>query len=228
MEQRHILPPGTHGGPSLTREVIARALEAGRRDDHRSDIATARLIAEQQGKTIANFPPATTLVPAAVLVPLVCRPDGLSVLLTQRTPHLIHHGGQISFPGGRMEGADASPEAAALRETEEEIGLTPDSVDVLGRLDDYVTVTGFHVVPIVGLLQPPLALIPDPFEVAEVFEVPLRFIMDPANRQCRSRVTDQGVERFFYALTYDGRTIWGATAAMLVNLYEILAAPWNS
>jgi 8-oxo-dGTP pyrophosphatase MutT (NUDIX family) len=207
---------------------MARALKAGRRDSHRSDVATAKLIAEQQGKTIASLPPETKLVPAAVLVPLVSRPDGLSVLLTQRTPHLIHHGGQISFPGGRMESGDASPEAAALRETEEEIGLKPALVDLLGRLDDYVTVTGFHVVPVVGLLQPPLALIPDPFEVAEVFEVPLRFVMDPANHQRRSRITDQGVERFFYALPYEGRTIWGATAAMLVNLYEILAELWSS
>jgi hypothetical protein len=106
--------------------------------------------------------------------------------------------------------------------------LSPDAVTVLGRLDDYVTVTGFHVVPVVGLLQPPFALAPDPFEVAEIFEVPLTVILDPANHQRRSRLTEQGVQRWFYAIDYEGRTIWGATAAMLVNLHDVLGGLWTS
>jgi 8-oxo-dGTP pyrophosphatase MutT (NUDIX family) len=207
---------------------MIRALESGRKAVRRSDVATAKFLAEQQGKSLAKLPPQEDLVPAAVLVPLVRHPEGLSVLLTQRTPHLHHHGGQISFPGGRMEDADTSPEAAALRETEEEIGLAPAGVDILGRLDDYVTVTGFHVTPVVALVEPPLDLNLDPFEVAEVFQVPLTFIMDVANHQRRSRITDQGLERWFYAIDYEGRVIWGATAAMLVNLQETLAELWIS
>jgi 8-oxo-dGTP pyrophosphatase MutT (NUDIX family) len=163
-------------------------------------------------------------MPAAVLVPLVDHPEGLSVLLTQRTPHLYHHGGQISFPGGRIENDDASPEAAALRESREETGLAPSDVTLLGRLDEYVTITGFHIVPVVGLLHPPLSLAPDPFEVADIFEVPLGFILDPANHERQSRVTEAGERRWFHVLTWQERRIWGATAAMLINLCDILAA----
>jgi 8-oxo-dGTP pyrophosphatase MutT (NUDIX family) len=162
------------------------------------------------------------LIPAAVLVPLVQRDDGLTVLLTQRTAHLANHGGQISFPGGRIEPTDTDSTAAALRETQEEIGLMPDCIDVLGRLDDYVTGTGFQVVPVVGLIQPPFTLIPDSFEVEDIFEVPLAFILDPANHQRHSRMAPTGETRFFYAIPFGERYIWGATAAMLVNLYEAL------
>ncbi len=169
-----------------------------------------------------------TLVPAAVLVLLVAQPGGFTILLTQRTSHLANHGGQISFPGGRMEATDADPVAAALRETEEEIGIRPDEVEVLGRLDDYITVTGFQVVPIVGMIRPPLTLVPDPFEVAEIFEVPLAFILDQANHQKHSRVTATGERRFYYAMPFEDRYIWGATAGMLVNLYEALSDPCAS
>ncbi len=166
---------------------------------------------------------ARTLTPAAVLVPLVDRPDGMTVLLTQRTDHLADHAGQISFPGGRIEPSDPDPVAAALRETEEEIGLTPDRVTPIGRLDDYETRTGFLVVPVVALVTPPFTVSPDPFEVADVFEVPLDFILDPANHKRHSRVF-RGAERQFYVLPYEDRFIWGATAGMLVNLYDVLAA----
>ena len=165
--------------------------------------------------------PASPLVSAAVLVPIVTRPEGLSVLFTLRTPHLSAHAGQVSFPGGRVEPGDADEAAAALRETEEEIGLRQDRIRLAGRLDTYVTRTGFRIHPLVGFVAPPLALVPDPQEVADVFEVPLDFLIDPSNRRRESRLY-QGRERFFWAIPYDGRYIWGATAGMVVNLSELL------
>ena len=156
------------------------------------------------------------LTPAAVLVPLVERWEGLTVLLTQRTDHLIHHGGQISFPGGRVEEYDTGPVETALRETEEEIGLERHYVEVIGFLDLYQTVTGFLITPVVSFVAPGFTLRPDPFEVAEVFEVPLSFILDPRNHELRSRVY-KGQERRFYVLPYENRYIWGATAAILVS-----------
>lgn len=161
------------------------------------------------------------LIPAAVLVPLVDRPDGMTVLLTQRTDHLHDHAGQISFPGGRVEPEDVSHEAAALRETEEEVGLTADRVELIGRLDFYVVRSGYRVTPVVGFVQPPFDIKPDPFEVAEVFEAPLSFFLDTDNHRLASR-TDKGVERMYYEMPYNGYYIWGATAGMLVNLSMVL------
>ena len=158
--------------------------------------------------------------PASVLVPVVKRASGLTVLLTRRTAHLHDHAGQISLPGGRAE-EDESPEDTALRETAEEIGLDPRHVEVLGSLTDYVTVTGYRVTPVVGLVSPPFELQPDAFEVAEIFEVPLAVFLDPANHQ-RNRVVVQGVERQYYAMPYGPYYIWGATAGMLMNLYRFL------
>ncbi len=163
--------------------------------------------------------PSGELRPAAVLVPLVDRPDELTVLLTRRTEHLHAHPGQISFPGGRLESHDAGAAAAALRETEEETGIDPGFVDVIGRLDNYETVTGYRVTPIVGIVQPDFKLTPDSFEVAEVFEVPFRFLMDPANHQRHSGWRN-GQRRHWYAMPYGDYYIWGATAGMLVNLYH--------
>jgi 8-oxo-dGTP pyrophosphatase MutT (NUDIX family) len=162
------------------------------------------------------------LKPAAVLVPLVDRPQGMTVLLTKRTDHLHDHAGQISFPGGRVDAADADAIAAALRETEEETGLSRDFIDLVGQLDTYVTRTGFEVTPLVGLVTPGFELNPDSFEVAEIFEVPLAFFLDPNSRRTESRVW-QGRTRFFYAYPYQHYYIWGATAGMLNNLAEILA-----
>lgn len=159
---------------------------------------------------------------AAVLVPLVDREEGLSVLLTQRTAHLAAHAGQISFPGGGVEKGDDGPEDTALREMEEEIGLPRTHVDVLGRLDTYVTRTGFRITPIVGIIRPPFTLQPDPYEVAEVFEVPLSFILDPGKRERRS-AEFKGAMRHFWVFLYEQRFIWGATAGMLVNLCDVLA-----
>jgi 8-oxo-dGTP pyrophosphatase MutT (NUDIX family) len=167
-------------------------------------------------------PPSTALRPAAVLVPLVDRPEGMSILLTQRTAHLSAHAGQISFPGGRIEDADADAVAAALRETEEEVGLARQHISVIGRLDTYVTGTGFEITPIVGIVAPPFALTIDPFEVAEAFEVPLSFVLDDRNHQ-RVERESAGHIRCFFVLPFDGRNIWGATAGILVNLAEVLA-----
>lgn len=160
--------------------------------------------------------------PAAVLVPVIRRDGGLALLLTRRTAHLYDHAAQISFPGGRAE-ADESPQATALREAEEEIGLPAGQVHVLGTLPEYVTVTGYCVTPVVGLVQGPFELRLDAFEVAEVFEVPLEFFLDPANH-LRNSVKQQGVLRHYYAMPYRQYYIWGATAGMLMNFYAFLTA----
>lgn len=161
------------------------------------------------------------LTPAAVLVPVIERPEGLTVLFTQRTAHLNDHAGQVSFPGGRCEATDASPVFTALRETEEEIGLDPALIEILGILPEYRTGTGFTVTPVVGLVRPPFDLNPDSFEVAEVFETPLAFLLDPANHQ-RHSMEIGGVVRHYYAMPYEGYFIWGATAGMLVSLHRQL------
>jgi len=163
-------------------------------------------------------------VEAAVLVGLVPRDDGLQVLLTRRTDSLRHHAGQVSFPGGRVEEVDQSPIHTALRETEEEIGMSPELVEVLGYLPEYRTSTGFRVTPVVGLVRPPFTLRPDPFEVAEVFEVPLAFLLDPANRQRHSREW-RGRLRHYFAMPYGDYFIWGATAGMIVSLADRLGYP---
>ena len=158
---------------------------------------------------------------AAVLIPLLLQPNGLSVLLTQRTTHLRDHGGQISFPGGRMDPEDAGPNETALRESEEEIGLERERVEIIGQLPEYLTVSGYSVTPIIGLVKPQAEYVLDEFEVADIFEVPLSFLMDPANHQVRVWQSEQGSRRF-YSMPYEGRFIWGATAGMLRNLYHLL------
>ena len=165
--------------------------------------------------------PMLPLRPAAVLVPLIDREGGFTVLFTRRTAHLAHHAGQISFPGGHIEPDDGGPIETALRETEEEVGLHRRHVRILGRLDTYITRTGFVVTPVVGLVQPPFATAPDPYEVDEVFEVPLSFLLDPANHQ-RCSAEFEGVTRYFYAMPYNDYYIWGATAGMVVNLWQRL------
>ena len=162
---------------------------------------------------------------ASVLVPLVQRDDGLHLLLTRRTDHLSAHAGQISFPGGRAEPEDSSAIDTALRETEEEIGLARSHIDVIGLLPDYVTSSGYRVTPVVGLVHPPFTLTPDPNEVADVFEVPLPFLMDGMNHQRLSVELPEGAgRRRFYAMPYGQHFIWGATAGMLRNLFHLLRA----
>lgn len=165
---------------------------------------------------------AAAVTPASVLVPIVTHGAGLTVLFTQRTAHLRAHSGQVSFPGGRAEPGDASPEFTALRETQEEIGLAPERIEVLARMPEYLTRTGYRVTPVIGLVPPPLELVPDPREVEEVFEVPLAFLLDPANHQRETRDL-AGRNVGFWVMQYDRHRIWGATAGMLVNLYRMLA-----
>jgi 8-oxo-dGTP pyrophosphatase MutT (NUDIX family) len=178
---------------------------------------------------VAGYAPAM----ASVLVPLVIRPDGLQVLLTRRAQHLRDHPGQISFPGGRAEPADTDVAATALREAQEEVGLPPSLVEVLGMLPTYTTVTSFVVTPVVALVQPFPALVLDACEVAEAFEVPLRFLMTPAHHR-RHRLAAEGQVRQFISMDWrvegvagaasePGYFIWGATAAMLRNLYRFLS-----
>jgi 8-oxo-dGTP pyrophosphatase MutT (NUDIX family) len=200
--------PGRRGFGGAVDPAEAAAIREATRGDH--DL--------NPGMT----PPSAALRPAAVLVPLVDRTEGLSVLLTQRTQHLSAHAGQISFPGGRIEESDTDAIEAALRETEEEIGLRRDHVTVIGRLDTYLTGTGFEITPVVGIIRVPFPLAIDPFEVAEVFEVPLSFVLDPNNHRRMTRDVEHR-SRMFFVLPFEDRNIWGATAGMLVNLAEVLA-----
>jgi len=167
-------------------------------------------------------PPERAVTPAAVLVPLIDRPGGVTVMLTQRTAHLHDHAGQISFPGGRVDEGDQDRVYTALREAEEETGLTQAAVQVIGTLPDYDIPTGFRVTPVVGWIEPPVEFHPDPFEVAEVFEVPLAHFLDPVNHQRHSDEVN-GRRRNYYAMPYGQRHIWGATAGMLFSLYQALA-----
>jgi 8-oxo-dGTP pyrophosphatase MutT (NUDIX family) len=203
MEQRDILPAGPSGEPRLTRAEIRARLDG-------------RSIGQR-----GNGTPEADNIAAAVLVPLIERSEGWFVVLTLRSADLADHAGQISLPGGRIDPGDADAPAAALREAEEEIGLAPDYVELAGRLDTWFTGTGFEVTPIVGLVRPPPRFVPDPVEVAEIFEVPLDFILDKRNHQLRARELG-GQQRFFWAIPYFHRNIWGATAGMLVNLAEAL------
>ena len=172
-----------------------------------------------------QFTGRSSMTAASVLIPLVLREQGLALLLTQRTAHLTDHAGQISFPGGRAEAYDASAIDTALRETEEEIGLDRRHIDIIGTLPDYVTGTGYRVTPVVGLVTPPFVLTPDANEVAEVFEVPLAFLMDAANHRRLSFELPEGAgRRSFYAMPYERFFIWGATAGMLRNLFHFLRA----
>lgn len=197
----------------LTRELI------------RMRLAPAAAAAARRGDADLNpgYDPAPPLRPAAVLVPIVDYGARLTVLLTQRTKSLSAHPGQIAFPGGRRDPGDRDAVATALRETREEVGLAPDRVEVIGHLETYVTRTGFAVTPVVGLIVAPVEPVPDPREVEDAFEVPLDFLIDPANRRRESRVFD-GQARSFYAMPWKERYIWGATAGMLVNLADRLAA----
>jgi 8-oxo-dGTP pyrophosphatase MutT (NUDIX family) len=193
----------------MTREIVAAGL---RRPAPPPEARDLHVIALQEGARVTE---------AAVLVPLVNRAGRVQVLFTQRTPHLDDHASQISFPGGRVEADDAGREETALRETEEEIGLARANVALLGRLPDYEIPSGFRITPVVGWIEPPFTLKPDPFEVAEVFEAPLEHFLDGANYQ-RREYRLRGRHRHYMAIPYAGRYIWGATAGMLYCLCRML------
>ncbi|HEX8578496.1 MAG TPA: CoA pyrophosphatase [Allosphingosinicella sp.] len=188
---------------SLADELRA-ALDAGRR---RSPILLAGDMMEDEGGPVAA---------AAVLVAVVDRPEP-TVILTERPTTMRKHPGQISFPGGRIDPGDSGPVEAALREAEEEIGLPPAEVEVIGTADLYRTITGFEVTPVIGVVPPDLPLVAAPGEVADMFEAPLRFLLDPARQEART-VHFRGAQRSYFEINWQGRRIWGATAAMLVNL----------
>jgi 8-oxo-dGTP pyrophosphatase MutT (NUDIX family) len=174
-----------------------------------------------------NLPPAMRermsgrLTPAGVLVPIIKRETELTVLLTERSADLKHHAGQVSFPGGRMEAGDADIRSTALRETQEEVGIWPDMVEIAGFLGTTATVTGYAVTPVIGLVRPDIELVVDPVEVKTVFEVPLHFLLDPANQQHSTREF-AGVEIPIISFSYRSQTIWGATAGMVVALRHFL------
>ncbi len=224
-----------------------RAIPVTGVDDHLPPVPTPRLQVPWLRQHLARAHEAVAAIPgdgnredlfidrapraAAVLVPLVLRPQGLQVLLTRRTDHLHDHAGQVSFPGGRQDPEDADAVATALREADEEVGLAPGQVEVIGRLPDYTTVTRYVVTPVVGVVDPAHTLRLDAFEVAEAFEVPLAFLMDPAHHRRHRFEVSPGVHRQFLSMPWspDPRGqperffIWGATAAMLRNLYHLLA-----
>jgi 8-oxo-dGTP pyrophosphatase MutT (NUDIX family) len=169
--------------------------------------------------SLAAFLEGLTLRDAAVLVGVSDRGSGASILLTRRTDHLSAHAGQVAFPGGKIDPDDAGPVEAALREAEEEIGLSPAAVEPLGLLDPYISNSGYRIVPVVALVSPGAPLRPNPDEVADVFEVPLAFLMTPENHLLESRPW-RGQDRRYYAMPYEGRRIWGVTAGIIRLLHD--------
>lgn len=182
--------------------------------DHGDHILNPESLLEVEGLRLKD---------AAVLVPVVDDPDGAKVILTQRTATLRKHSGQVAFPGGGIDEGDLSPEVAALREAEEEIGLDPSLVETVGRLPQYLSGTGFRIVPVLSVVKRGFVIKPNPDEVDAVFEVPLSFLMNPDNHQRDSRIW-QGIVRHFYVMPYGERHIWGITAGIIRTLYERLYA----
>jgi 8-oxo-dGTP pyrophosphatase MutT (NUDIX family) len=185
----------------------------------RQDWVTPGLSLQESRALQAYLPVAP--IPAAVLVPLVERPDELTVLLTQRASQLKNHAGQISFPGGRIEPEDTGPREAALREAHEEIGLEAQFVSVVGYLADHILLSGFRVTPVVGFVRPGFELLLDSQEVHDTFEVPLSHVFEPANHRSQRRRFGGHGEMQVWDIQYQGRNIWGATAGMLLNLYRL-------
>ena len=216
------------------RDVIRAHLKARTAGDIGQTWSEVTALAEQEinpnvpgsyrddGNAVELFGLTEPLTPAAVLVALIERSAGMTVLLTRRTESLSSHGGQISFPGGRVEQNDGAPVCTALREAEEEIGLAPSHVEILGRLANYVVGTGYRITPVVGFVDPVQHFVRDEREVAEIFEVPLDIVMERKNyRQEQMRV--KNIDRSYYVLPYGRYRIWGATASILVNLRETLS-----
>jgi 8-oxo-dGTP pyrophosphatase MutT (NUDIX family) len=212
-------PPATYLTDAVAFAAVARARLYG---EPRSGCEAIRSPSDYDLNPDAAPAVLETLTPAAVLVPVLARTP-LTVLLTERTGHLKAHAGQIAFPGGRIETTDSSPLAAALREAHEEVGLPSEAVTPLGYLDPYRTGTGYTITPVVALVQPDFAVKPDTNEVADVFEVPFSFLMDVSNHRIDNRFW-RGADRRFYALQFEQRYIWGATAGIITTLYRRLYA----
>ena len=186
--------------------------------DPRTGRAWARSDWDLNPEMLADFEVMAPARAAAVLVPIIARPE-LTVLLTERTAHLSTHAGQIAFPGGKVDPEDPSPAAAALREAEEEIGLAPAMVEPIGYLGPYLTRTGYRIVPVLGRVDPDHALTINPHEVVDAFEVPLSFLMSPGNHRHGSRIF-MGTPRYVYEMPFNERYIWGITAGIIRQLYE--------
>ncbi len=201
----------------LTPEFVERAF------DHRL-IWTADALVQQWNEAKILQYQSESYIDSAVLMPLVRHDTHISVLLTRRSEKLFHHPGQISFPGGRVEEGDINPQHTALRETHEEIGVPGQHISVLGQLPEFYTGTGFLLRPYVGWLDGAVQLKTDKLEVAEVFEVPLAFLMDPANHRLHHVIQPDGNERYYYSMPWQGYFIWGATASVIRNFYHRLLA----
>lgn len=206
------------GDHALQQRIVQRLHGTQAADDH-TPFLIAGLVPDQIEMVRHLIP--ETHKQSAVLVPLVQRPDGLSMLFTERASHLRNHAGQISFPGGRIEVGDVDPKAAALRETEEEIGLSRRYVEVLGYLAPHLVLTGYRVVPVVALVQPGFTLTLDAGEVASVFETPLTYLLNPEHHEARDREIGKITARV-YDIPYGERRIWGATAGIVMSLYRLL------
>lgn len=202
----------------LVREKLHGTLPVSDREAAVSDSGFSDLT---RGHSDDFFDEIPSFRPAAVLVPLVDHVDEMTVLLTRRPDYMKKHAGQVAFPGGGIDEQDENAIAAALREAEEEVGLRPDHVEIVGQLDPYRTGTGYEISPIVGIVQPEFELTICEVEVAEAFEVPLSFLMDPQNRK-RHQGEYRGKKREYYSMPYEDYNIWGATAGMLVNLSKRL------
>jgi len=201
------------------RSRILRRFEGSRPQQQPADWRLLGVDTESSRRLEKHFP--TEPVAAAVLVPLIDRPEGLTVLLTHRATHLARHSGQISFPGGRVDPADEDVAAAALREAREEIGLDPSRVRVFGYLPDHIVISGFRVTPVLSLVTPPFTLQLNPAEVAGIFEVPVAHVFDTTNHQARlRRVGDE--EMMLYDIPWEGQNIWGATAGMLLTFVRMV------
>lgn len=212
--------------PASTSRVAVKAILRERLAGSRPGVAAEATFA---GLPRNHSPEIEALIPAhpipsAVLIPVVDRPEGLTLLLTERASELRHHAGQIAFPGGRVEPCDASPADAALREAEEEIGLNRRYVEVLGYLPDSLIGTGYVITPVISLVSPEADFAIDRSEVASIFEIPLARVLDPSQHQLRPRkIGSMTVD--FYEFTHERHTIWGATAGMLMTLYRLLRDP---
>lgn len=205
--------------PRDLRSRILRRFEGSQPQHELADWRLLGLDAERARQLQKHFP--ADPIAAAVLVAFVDRPEGLTVLLTQRASQLAKHAAQVSFPGGRLEPSDPDIASAALREAQEEIGLDPALVQVVGYLPDHLVISGFRVTPVLSLVTPPISLVPNPDEVAEVFEVPVSHIFDPANHKARlRRVGDEDI--LLYDIPWQGQSIWGATAGMLLTLVRMV------